>query len=290
MLYALNDYGSGVWQSDATGTNDSALPSGLVNGTSAIALDELDNYAYTGGSNSDMSVLRTMIGNTSNWTGSNTVRQTMPTNPLPVELTSFSASSLNNGVMLNWATATEIDNYGYDIERRSLSQPSQREGAEASFHKIGFVNGSGNSVSTKGYSYLDKSLTSGTYEYRLKQIDFSGKYEYSKAVEVKVSNKPSGFQLSQNYPNPFNPSTKINFNTAQSGNVSLIIYNVLGQQVRTLVNGFMEAGEHTINFSAEGLQSGLYFYKLQSSGMNEVKKMTLLKYALSASIPRNLGV
>ncbi len=188
--------------------------------------------------------------------------------PLPVELTSFSASNLKDGVMLNWTTATEIDNYGYDIERRYSSE---------SWNKIGFVNGNGNSVSNKQYSYLDKSVNTGAYQYRLKQIDFSGNYEYLKTVEVNVSNNPIGFQLSQNYPNPFNPSTKISFDIPESGNVSLIIYNVLGQQVKTLVNNFMEAGTHTINFSAEGLQSGLYFYKLESSGLNQVKKMTLLK-------------
>ncbi len=124
---------------------------------------------------------------------------------------------------------------------------------------------------------MDKSVTSGTYQYRLKQIDFNGKYEYSKIVEVNYSNTPSSFKLSQNYPNPFNPSTKISFDIPESGNVSLIIYNVLGQQVKTLLNNFMEAGTHTINFNAEGLQSGLYFYRLESSGLNEVKKMTLLK-------------
>ena len=169
--------------------------------------------------------------------------------------------------MLNWATATEIDNYGYDVERKSSNE---------GWNKIGFVNGNGNSVSTKEYSYIDKSVTSGNYEYRLKQIDFGGRYEYSKVVEVSIL-KPEQFSLDQNYPNPFNPSTKINFTTEQSGNVSLIIYNVLGQQIRTLVNGFMEAGQHSIEFNAGGLQSGLYFYKLESSGLNQVKKMTLLK-------------
>ena len=148
---------------------------------------------------------------------------------------------------------------------------------QENWNKIGFVNGSGNSVSTKEYSFIDSPVKSGTYQYRLKQLDLDGNFEYSQSVEVNFSNTPVGFQLNQNFPNPFNPSTTIKFTTPEAGNVSLKVYNLLGQQVRNLVSGFMEAGTHSINFNAVGLQSGLYFYRLESAGLNQVKKMTLLK-------------
>ncbi len=187
--------------------------------------------------------------------------------PLPVELTSFSAMNLTNGIKLSWTTASELNNSGFNIERSSNN---------ISFNKIAFIPGHGTSTQTLNYSYVDNS-TSGKMYYRLKQIDFDGSYSYSKAVEVSVTSTPSEFQLAQNYPNPFNPSTKIKFNIPEAGNVSLKVYNLLGQQVRTLLSGLMQAGTHTINFDASGLHSGLYFYKLEAAGFSQVKKMTLLK-------------
>ncbi len=189
------------------------------------------------------------------------------TQALPVELTSFSAINLTNGVRLKWNTATEINNSGFDIERSSNNR---------SFHKIAFIHGHGTSSEASNYSYVDNSA-SGKMYYRLKQIDYDGSYNYSKTIEVNSTNAPINFNLSQNYPNPFNPNTTINFSIPKSGNVLLRVYNVLGQQVRTLINGFMESGLHTVNFNAQGLESGLYFYKLETEGFNQVKKMTLLK-------------
>ncbi len=186
---------------------------------------------------------------------------------LPVELSSFSAVNLTNGVKLSWTTASEINNSGFDIERSMNNK---------TFHKIAFIPGHGTSTETSNYSYVDNSVNGKMY-YRLKQIDFNGSVDYSKTIEVNFTNVPANFSLSQNYPNPFNPSTSIKFNMPESGSVSLKIYNLLGQQVRTLINGFIEAGTHTINFNAEGLHSGLYFYKLETAGFSQVKKMTLLK-------------
>jgi len=188
-------------------------------------------------------------------------------NILPVELSSFSAASKNNGVALSWTTATEINNAGFEIERKS---------EKSDWNKIAFVDGKGTTSSVQNYTFFDGNLTAGKYQYRLKQIDFDGSFEYSNVVEVIV-NTPSKFELSQNYPNPFNPSTKISFSLPQTGHVSLKVYNALGQEVAQLINGVKEAGIHTIEFNAGNLNSGIYFYKLESGNLNQVKKMMLVK-------------
>ncbi len=191
---------------------------------------------------------------------------------LPVELSSFSVVTLNNGVKLNWQTETEVNNYGFEIERKAGSLQS----SVGNWVNIGFVNGSGNSNSPKNYSYQDMNVTSGKYSYRLKQIDNDGKYEYSKVIEVNL-NGPGKFSLSQNYPNPFNPTTTISFNIPEASNVRLTLYNILGQEIKTLVNESKEAGVHTVNFNASDLNSGLYIYKLEANGLTQTRKMTLVK-------------
>jgi hypothetical protein len=187
---------------------------------------------------------------------------------VPVELTSFTASTNNLGqVELNWNTATETNNRMFEIERKD---------AQNNFATVGFVNGSGTSTQPHSYTFVDKNVNSGTYTYRLKQIDFDGRSEYSNNVEVSVSG-PATFDLSQNYPNPFNPTTSITYNVPQSGNVTLAVYNTIGQQVAMLVNGNVTAGIHTATFNAKSLPSGAYFYKLQQGSSVMVKKMLLLK-------------
>lgn len=186
---------------------------------------------------------------------------------IPVELTSFTASVSGNSVKLNWSTATELNNSGFDIERKS---------SNGEWRKIGFVKGAGTTTTIQNYSFTDKDLTSGKYSYRLKQIDFDGRFEYSKSVEVDI-NAVYNFELAQNYPNPFNPTTSISFSIAQAGNVKLSVYNLLGQEVRTLINKNMEPGNHSVDFDAEGLFSGVYIYRLESNGMTLTRKMTYLK-------------
>lgn len=186
---------------------------------------------------------------------------------VPVELTSFAASSVGGDVFLNWSTATELNNSGFEIQRSS-------SGTE--FAAVGFVPGYGTSTEAKTYRFVDANLLAGSYTYRLKQIDFNGSFTYSDEVNVEVI-APVQFELSQNYPNPFNPNTTIKFSIPQSSNVSLKVFNALGQEVSTLVNQNMEAGSHTINFDATQLNSGIYFYRLEAGMFNEVRKMTLLK-------------
>ena len=186
---------------------------------------------------------------------------------VPVELTSFAAFVSGKNVNLNWTTASEINNSGFEVERKS---------SNSDWQKIGFVNGNGTTTEKQSYTYTDRNLTEGKFNYRLKQVDFNGTFEYSNVVDVVVST-PNKFELVQNYPNPFNPTTSISFNLPQAGNVKLAVYNLLGQEVQTLVNGFKEAGLHTVNFEAKNLNSGIYLYKLEANGFSSVRKMTLLK-------------
>lgn len=186
---------------------------------------------------------------------------------VPVELTSFNASVTGTNVLLKWTTATEINNSGFDIERKT---------SNSDWKKIGFVPGAGTTSEKQSYVFSDKNLNRGKYQYRLKQIDFDGTFEYSKTVEVEISS-PSKFELAQNYPNPFNPSTSISFTIPQSGNVKLAVYNLLGQEVAVLVNEFREAGTYDVEFNAGNLNSGVYLYKLEANGSTFIKKMTLLK-------------
>jgi len=139
------------------------------------------------------------------------------------------------------------------------------------------VEGSGNSNSPKEYSFVDESAQNRNYSYRLKQIDFDGKFDYSDVVEVEVNNLPTEFSLSQNYPNPFNPSTNIEYSVPSSEYVSLKVYDILGNLVATLVNEKKEAGKYKVTFNASNLASGLYFYKIQAGSFNQVRKMLLIK-------------
>jgi hypothetical protein len=193
-------------------------------------------------------------------------------NLLPVELTSFSATTIGNNVKLNWNTATEVNNYGFEVERKVGSLQS----TVGNYKRIGFVNGNGNSSSPKDYSFVDNKVSTGKYSYRLKQIDNDGQFEYSKSIEVDMSGVKK-FELSQNYPNPFNPSTTIKFNLPEAGMVKLTLFNILGQQIRTIVNEFKESGTHTINFDASDLNSGMYIYKIESGSFVQTRKMTLIK-------------
>ena len=186
---------------------------------------------------------------------------------VPVELSSFSASTTGNNAILNWSTATELNNFGFEV---------QRSVAGSEFVTVGFVNGNGTTTEAKTYRFVDANLISGNYSYRLKQVDYNGTFAYSEVVNVDV-NAPVQFELSQNYPNPFNPSTTINFSLPQSSNVTLKVFNTLGQEVKTLINQNMESGAHSISFDASKLNSGIYFYKLDAGQFSEVRKMTLIK-------------
>jgi hypothetical protein len=189
--------------------------------------------------------------------------------PLPVELSSFTGKLVDgNEVNLNWVTKTEVSNFGFNIERRIN---------EGEWNNIGFVEGHGNSNSPKQYSYTDNDIFAGgsKFQYRLKQVDTDGKFEYSDVVEVDVL--PTKFELSQNYPNPFNPSTTIQFSLPKATQLKINVYNTLGERVETIAQGNYEAGYHKVNFNASSLPSGAYIYRIESSEFVQVRKMILIK-------------
>lgn len=187
--------------------------------------------------------------------------------PVPVEFTSFSSIVSGNNILLEWNTATETNNSGFEIERKTINK---------NFEYVGFVSGAGTTTEPRSYSFTDYQLSSGTYVYRLKQIDYDGSFEYSNEVEAEVI-APSIYSLEQNYPNPFNPTTNIDFSIAEAGIVKIAVYNMLGQEVKLVLDEFKETGSHKIQFNASALTSGVYFYKLETANFNQTRKMILAK-------------
>ena len=186
----------------------------------------------------------------------------------PVELSSFTAKAINNTIKLAWQTETEVNNYGFDVERLV---------EDKDWEKIGFVDGHGNSNSQKFYSFIDANLFGGNkFKYRLKQIDVSGAYEYSNIVEVNVDLTTKEYVLYQNYPNPFNPITNIYYELPIEGSVELTVYDVLGNEVFRISED-KSAGYHKVEFDGGEFTTGIYFYKLQTNNFIETKKMILLK-------------
>lgn len=185
----------------------------------------------------------------------------------PVELTSFKADVNSGDVILKWSTSTETNNKGFEVER-SFNNAEQ-------FSNIGYLSGNGTTTIQHNYSFNDKIIKSGKYFYRLKQIDFDGKTEYSKAIEVNTT--AVNFSLSQNYPNPFNPTTQINYSISKTGFVSIKIFNILGKEITLLVNEIKEPGSYELTFDATLLPSGIYFYRIESGSYKEIKKMTFLR-------------
>jgi choice-of-anchor B domain-containing protein len=185
---------------------------------------------------------------------------------VPVELSFFNANAYGNFVELDWTTATETNNQGFEIQKKSGND----------FYTIGFVAGSGTTTEPKNYSYQDKNLENGVYVYRLKQFDFDGTSSLSEEIVVEVNN-PSDFVLNQNYPNPFNPSTNIKFSLPNSGYTNLSVYNLVGEKVSELVNEVLPEGEYNLRFDGANLPSGIYIAKLSSESYRQTIKMTLLK-------------
>lgn len=194
---------------------------------------------------------------------------------VPVELLSFSSNVNDNDITLNWTTTTETNNSGFQVERRETK--SERS---ENWKTITFVNGNGTTTESQTYFYKDENLTAGKYQYRLKQIDFDGTFEYSKIIEAEIL-PPLKFSLEQNYPNPFNPSTSIQYTMPSRQFVSLKIFNALGEEIATLVNEEKPAGNHTIEFKPESsiknLVSGVYLYQLKAGEFIQTRKMILLK-------------
>ncbi|MGE5401604.1 MAG: T9SS type A sorting domain-containing protein [Ignavibacteriales bacterium] len=194
------------------------------------------------------------------------------TDPMPVEMNSFSARMSEDAVVLSWNTATEVNNYGFEIERKQQSQDWQ---------KVGFIEGHGNSNSQKSYTFIDKSLAGGKLYYRLKQVDNDGSYKYYDEISVTVD-LPKEFKLMQNRPNPFNPETAIKFQIPVKSFVSIRIYDLLGKEVMTLLNEEKPSGSHIVYWNGKNnngvtVPSGMYLYRLSAGNFVETKKMNFVK-------------
>jgi len=187
---------------------------------------------------------------------------------VPVELASFSASVNGDEVTLSWITATELNNSGFEIERKS---------GEEEWTALGFIEGHGTSTETQVYSFVDRGLLTGTYNYRIKQIDFNGSYKYYELSEEINIAAPNSYDLSQNYPNPFNPTTRIKYSVPVDGFVNIAVYNVLGEKVAELINSIQKAGNYEFTFDATNFASGVYLYRMESGNFVSVKKMMILK-------------
>jgi len=188
---------------------------------------------------------------------------------LPVEISTFTAMfNTKDKVDLFWKTETEINNFGFYVERRVNY---------TNWESLSFIEGHGNSNSPKQYNYFDKDLFAGgsKFQYRLKQVDNDGNYIYSDVVEIEIV--PDEYELSQNYPNPFNPGTSIRFSLPKETQLKINLYNMLGEFVETIADGIYEAGNYKVNFNAFNLPSDMYIYRIESNDFVQTKKMILLK-------------
>lgn len=191
---------------------------------------------------------------------------------LPVELSSFNYETLKGNVTLHWTTSSEINNAGFDVERSDVNGQISNV-----WSKAGFISGNGTSSGSINYSFTDNNLSSGKYNYRLKQIDYNGNYEYFSLNSDVIIATPKNFFLGQNYPNPFNPSTVINYNIPQDSYVKIKLYDNTGREVRTLLSEFISAGYYTINFNVSDLASGIYFYNINAGEYTATNKMMLVR-------------
>jgi hypothetical protein len=251
---SLRIQGSGIPGIDSVNHLNISLSTGAASGT----------YSAPGGTTANPLVNRTGLTQA---TLANTFYFAATSTALPVELTSFTGSVKAGIVTLNWRTATEANNHGFNVERLLSGKAWQ---------KIGFVQGSGNSNSVKNYSFADNSAKAGSYSYRLQQVDNNGEYTYSPVIEVNNGTQPTGFSIG-NYPNPFNPSTVIRYALPVNTFVNITIYNMLGQKMATLVNQNMEQGEHEVSFNASRFASGTYIYKIEAGSFSATKNMLLIK-------------
>jgi len=198
---------------------------------------------------------------------------------LPIQLTSFNASQNPSGagVILRWSTLSEVNNYGFEVQRGTVS------GGDFVAVSGAVIPGHGTTTVPRDYSYTDRSAQAGTWYYRLKQIDLDGAVHYSDPAKVDVQpggtgqDLPAVFSLAQNFPNPFNPETTIRYSLPSRSHVLLAVYNALGERVAVLAEGEQESGFHEVRFDGSALSSGVYFYRLQSAGFVQTKKLSLLR-------------
>ena len=186
---------------------------------------------------------------------------------IPVELTAFNASVNKNDVRLDWTTATELNNLGFEIQRKVV---------DGQYESLGFVNGKGTTTEVNNYSFTDNKVDAGSYSYRLMQKDYDGSFAYSQEVEVQID-IPLEYALEQNYPNPFNPTTTIGYSIPEDNLVTIKLYDVLGNEVITLVNDQKPAGKYEMLYNASNIASGVYYYQITSGAFTQTRKLMLMK-------------
>lgn len=233
------------------------LDQGISGGTNTGVASALDLTSY---SNSGTLTNMALSGATSNWVLSTS-------SVLPVELSTFQAKINGKTVRLNWKTTTEVNNYGFSVERKIGS---------AEWEAIGFVNGHGNSNKQHEYQFVDVNSEMGRRHYRLKQIDMDGSATFSEIIELDIT-RPSAVDLAQNHPNPFNPETSIEYQIPATAHVTLKVYDAIGNEVAELVNGTKEPGKYMQVFNARSLASGIYYYQLRVGAATITKKLVVLK-------------
>jgi len=190
--------------------------------------------------------------------------------PMPVQMLAFEAAANRLDVSLRWSTATEVNNFGYDVERKAVG--------EENWQRVGFVQGWGTSTEPREYAYVDAGLSAGRYAYRIKQLDLDGTFTYFIAAEVEVGVAPKELALEPNYPNPFNPATQISFTVPEDGKAVLKVYNMLGQEVAVLFDEVAEAGKlYQQTFDASSLPTGVYVSRLEYGGRAVMRKMLFVK-------------
>jgi hypothetical protein len=198
--------------------------------------------------------------------------------PLPIQLAFLHAANASGGrVRLDWQTMSELNNFGFNIEK-------SQDGTNFTRIVNGFVRGNGTTNTPFDYSFTDNNAQPGTWYYRLNQIDLDGSNHHSDAVKVDVlsggsESAPTSFSLGQNYPNPFNPETRIGYRVSGLGSsvVKLAVYDVLGREVAVLVDGTMAPGTYEVKFDGTGLTSGVYYYRLNAGEYTELRKMVMMK-------------
>ncbi len=283
-------YGSTVTHCYSSGTVLGGFSLGGLNGannTSTVTNSFWDtetsgNSSSSGGTGLTTTIMKTQTTYTDAEWGFGTIWEMIGTNyprlinipegALPVELMTFTAALHGKSVELKWNTATEVNNVGFEVERKIINNEQLTMN---NWSKIGFVEGNGTTHAQHAYSFVDANAV-GKTSYRLKQIDRDGKFEYSNVVEVTVSGITS-FGLDQNYPNPFNPTTTISYQLSSNSFTTLKVYDAIGREVASLVNEMKEAGTYSATFDGSKLSSGIYFYILRSGNFTLTKKLTLMK-------------
>ena len=194
-------------------------------------------------------------------------------NPLPVSFLSFTSQVDKNDVILKWSTLNEINNQGFSVQRK------KDDNSGRGWLEVGFAKGNGTTNQIHDYQFIDKNLQKGRYEYRLKQLDYNGNHEHHYLGSPVSIGVPAKFELGQNYPNPSNPSSKIDFTLPVDANVTLVVFDITGRLIRTLLNNeYKTADWYTVEFDGSNIASGIYFYRLMTGSEMVTKKMLIIKY------------